>query len=127
MPHPPRSPAFVDEKHGLRLYHGDALEMLREAKSEMFDLIFADPPYFLSNDGITCQAGKMVSVNKGMWDKATTFEAMHEFNREWLSECHRLLKPNGTIWVTGTSHNIYSVGYALQTLGYKILNDIGYY
>jgi len=127
MPHPPRTPAFVDEKHGLRLYQGDALEMLRDAKSEMFDLIFADPPYFLSNGGITCQAGKMVSVNKGVWDKATTFEEMHKFNREWLSECRRLLKPNGTIWVTGTSHNIYSVGYALQTLGYKILNDIAWY
>jgi site-specific DNA-methyltransferase (adenine-specific) len=126
-PHVVRQPVFVDEKHGLRLYQGDALLMLREARSEMFDLIFADPPYFLSNDGITCQAGKMVSVNKGMWDKAETFEAVYEFNTEWLRECHRLLKPNGTIWVTGTSHNIYSVGFALQTLGYKILNDIAWY
>jgi site-specific DNA-methyltransferase (adenine-specific) len=120
-------PVFVDEKHGIRLYQGDALELLRRARAEMFDVIFADPPYFLSNDGITCQAGKMVSVNKGVWDKATTFEEMHEFNRQWLRECHRLLKPNGTIWVTGTSHNIYSVGFALQTLGYKILNDIAWY
>jgi site-specific DNA-methyltransferase (adenine-specific) len=127
MPQPVPSPVFVDEKHGLRLYQGDALELLRQAKSEMFDLIFADPPYFLSNDGITCQAGKMVSVNKGIWDKATTFEEIHKFNLEWLKECQRLLKPNGTIWVTGTSHNIYSVGFALQTLGYKILNDIAWY
>jgi site-specific DNA-methyltransferase (adenine-specific) len=127
MPQPVPSPVFVDEKHGLRLYQGDALELLRQAKSEMFDLIFADPPYFLSNDGITCQAGKMVSVNKGVWDKATTFEEIHKFNLEWLRQCHRLLKPNGSIWVTGTSHNIYSVGYALQTLGYKILNDIAWY
>lgn len=121
------SPVFVDEKHGLRLYQGDAMELLRQARSEMFDLIFADPPYFLSNDGITCQAGKMVSVNKGVWDKATTFEEIHKFNLEWLEQCQRLLKPNGTIWVTGTSHNIYSVGFALQTLGYKILNDIAWY
>ncbi|HKC65501.1 MAG TPA: hypothetical protein VKB86_17800 [Pyrinomonadaceae bacterium] len=71
MPQP--VPIFVDEKHGLRLYQGDALELLRQAKDEMFDLIFADPPYFLSNDGITCQAGRMVSVNKGIWDKAATF------------------------------------------------------
>lgn len=127
MPQPVPSPVFVDEKHGLRLYQGDALELLRQAKSEMFDLIFADPPYFLSNDGITCQAGKMVSVNKGIWDKATTFEEIYKFNLEWLEQCHRLLKPNGTIWVTGTSHNIYSVGYALQTLGYKILNDIAWH
>ncbi|HEV7375317.1 MAG TPA: site-specific DNA-methyltransferase [Pyrinomonadaceae bacterium] len=127
MPQSVPSPVFVDEKHGLRLYQGDAMELLRQARSEMFDLIFADPPYFLSNDGITCQAGKMVSVNKGVWDKATTFEEIHKFNLEWLEQCHRLLKPNGTIWVTGTSHNIYSVGFALQTLGYKILNDIAWY
>ena len=127
MTQPAPDPVFVDEKHGIRLYQGDALELLRRARDEMFDVIFADPPYFLSNDGITCQAGKMVSVNKGVWDKATTFEEIHEFNRQWLTECHRLLKPNGTIWVTGTSHNIYSVGFALQTLGYKILNDIAWY
>lgn len=121
------SPFFVNEPHALRLYQGDALELMRQAKAGIFDLIFADPPYFLSNDGITCQAGKMVSVNKGDWDKASTPQEMHAFNLAWLGECRRLLKPNGTLWVTGTSHNIYSVGYALQTLGYKILNDIAWY
>jgi site-specific DNA-methyltransferase (adenine-specific) len=125
--HDAPEPFFEDAVHGVRLYRGDALELLRRAKSEHFDLIFADPPYFLSNDGITCHAGKMVSVNKGVWDKATTFEEIHDFNRLWLTECRRLLKPNGTIWVTGTAHNIYSVGFALQTLGYKILNDIAWY
>jgi site-specific DNA-methyltransferase (adenine-specific) len=69
----------------------------------------------------------MVSVNKGVWDKATTFEEMHRFNLEWLGECRRLLKPNGSIWVTGTAHNIHSVGFAMQTLGFKILNDIAWY
>ncbi|HYY98425.1 MAG TPA: site-specific DNA-methyltransferase, partial [Pyrinomonadaceae bacterium] len=126
-PHGAPEPFFEDAAHGIRLYRGDALELLRRAKSEHFDLIFADPPYFLSNDGITCHAGKMVSVNKGVWDKAATFEEIHDFNRLWLEECRRLLKPNGTIWVTGTAHNIYSVGFALQTLGYKILNDIAWY
>lgn len=126
QPHAP-SPVFVDEQHGVRLYHGDALQLLRQAKSEMFDLIFADPPYFLSNDGITCQSGKMVSVNKGIWDKAATFEDIHRFNLNWLEQCRRLLKPNGTIWVSGTAHNIFSVGFAMQTLGYKILNDIAWY
>jgi site-specific DNA-methyltransferase (adenine-specific) len=121
------APVFFDEKHELRLYQGDALELLRRVRDETFDLIFADPPYFLSNNGITCQAGKMVSVNKGIWDKATTFEEMHRFNLEWLGECKRLLKPDGSLWVTGTSHNIHSVGFALQTLGYKILNDIAWY
>jgi len=61
-------PFYVDEKHAIRLYQGDALELLEQAKSETFDLIFADPPYFLSNNGINCQAGKLVSVNKGDWD-----------------------------------------------------------
>jgi site-specific DNA-methyltransferase (adenine-specific) len=127
MPHDAPEPFFEDATHGIRLYRGDALELLRRAKDAHFDLIFADPPYFLSNDGITCHAGRMVSVNKGVWDKAETFEAVHEFNREWLKECRRVLKPNGTIWVTGTAHNIYSVGFALQTLGFKILNDIAWY
>ncbi|MBA3532850.1 MAG: site-specific DNA-methyltransferase [Ardenticatenales bacterium] len=103
------------------------MELLQRARSGIFDLIFADPPYFLSNGGITCQAGKMVSVDKGKWDKLITVEEMHSFNMSWLQECHRLLKPNGTIWISGTSHNIYSVGFALQTLGYKILNDIAWY
>ena len=118
---------WADAPHGLRLYQGDALALLRQARSSMFDLIFADPPYFLSNNGITCQNGQMVSVNKGDWDKAATFEEIHAFNLQWLRECHRLLKPDGAIWVSGTSHNIFSVGFALQTLGFKVLNDIAWY
>jgi site-specific DNA-methyltransferase (adenine-specific) len=121
------APFFADTARGIRLYQGDALDYLRRARSGMFDMIFADPPYFLSNNGVTCQNGQMVSVNKGMWDHAATFQAIHEFNVEWLRECRRLLKPNGTIWVTGTNHNIYSVGFAMQTLEYKILNDIAWY
>lgn len=127
MPHDTPEPFFEDAARGLRLYRGDALELLQRAKDAHFDLIFADPPYFLSNDGITCHAGRMVSVNKGVWDKASTFEEIHRFNLAWLGECRRLLKPNGSIWVTGTAHNIYSVGFALQTLGFKILNDIAWY
>jgi site-specific DNA-methyltransferase (adenine-specific) len=127
MPHDAPAPFFEDTRHGLRLYRGDALELLKRAKDAHFDLIFADPPYFLSNDGITCHAGRMVSVNKGVWDKASTFEEIHEFNKLWLEQCRRLLKPNGSIWVTGTAHNIYSVGFAMQTLGFKILNDIAWY
>lgn len=123
----PRTSFFVDEAHGIRLYQSDALALLRESKSEKFDLIFADPPYFLSNGGVTCQNGQMVSVNKGDWDKAPLLEEIHSFNLEWLRECRRILKPNGTIWVSGTAHNIYSVGFAMQTLGYKILNDIAWF
>jgi site-specific DNA-methyltransferase (adenine-specific) len=89
-------------------------------------MIFADPPYFLSNGGITCHAGKMVKVDKGEWDKSRGPELNHEFNKEWLERCQRVLKPNGTIWVTGTQHVIFSVGYAMQQLGFKILNDIAW-
>ncbi len=121
------APRFHDPNRGLRLYQGDALELLRRAKSETFDLIFADPPYFLSNGGVTCQNGQMVSVNKGDWDKAATFEEIHAFNLQWLRQCHRLLKTDGAMWISGTSHNIFSVGFALQTLGFKVLNDIAWH
>lgn len=123
----PPAPFFVDEAHAIRLYQGDALALLRQSDSESFDLIFADPPYFLSNGGVTCQSGRMVSVNKGQWDKAPPLEVIHEFNLQWLRECRRILKPNGTLWVSGTAHNIYSVGFVMQTLGYKILNDIAWF
>ena len=90
------------------------------------DFIFADPPYFLSNNGITCHAGRMVSVNKGDWDRSRGVDANHEFNRAWLAACQRVLKPNGTIWVSGTSHVIHSVGFAMQQLEFKLLNDISW-
>jgi site-specific DNA-methyltransferase (adenine-specific) len=89
-------------------------------------MIFADPPYFLSNGGIACHAGKMVAVHKGDWDKSQGAEENHNFNREWLLRCQRVLKPNGTIWVSGTHHVIFSVGFAMQQLGFKILNDIAW-
>jgi len=89
-----------------------------------FHMIFADPPYFLSNGGITCHAGKMVKVDKGDWDKSQGPDINHEFNRAWLSRCQKLLLPHGTIWVSGTHHVIHSVGFAMQQLGMKILNDI---
>ena len=112
------------------LVQGNSLELLDALVLNFpdgcFDCIFADPPYFLSNGGITCHAGKMVKVDKGAWDKSQGAELNHEFNTEWLKRCQRVLKPNGTIWVTGTSHVIFSVGYAMQQLGMKILNDIAW-
>jgi site-specific DNA-methyltransferase (adenine-specific) len=116
------------DSSGIVLYHGNCLELLDSiAAGEpegKFDCIFADPPYFLSNGGITCQGGKMVKVDKGDWDKSRGAEINHEFNMEWLRRCQRALKPNGTIWVSGTHHVIFSVGYAMQQLGFKLLNDI---
>lgn len=117
-------PAFLSRDLGFVLYGGDCLQVMPLFDEESFDLIFADPPYFLSNGGITCHAGKMVPVDKGKWDRSMGFEGNYSFTREWLSACQRLLKPNGTIWVSGTSHIIHIVGCCLDELGYKILNDI---
>ncbi|MGC2529360.1 MAG: site-specific DNA-methyltransferase [Candidatus Acidiferrum sp.] len=118
--------AFDDPKHHLRIYQSDCLALMPLLPASSVDLIFADPPYFLSNGGITCHAGKMVSVNKGAWDVSQGPDANHEFNRSWLSACQRLLKPNGSIWVSGTAHVIHSVGFAMQQLGFKLLNDISW-
>jgi len=120
----PYSLYYDDPEHSVRLLQGDCIEILNQAREESVDMIFADPPYFLSNGGITCHAGKMVSVNKGKWDKSKGVQENHAFILEWLQACQRVLKPNGTIWVSGTAHIIYSVGFAMQELGYKILNDI---
>jgi site-specific DNA-methyltransferase (adenine-specific) len=119
-------PAFNDEKHHLRIYQGDCLDILEKIPPSSVDLIFADPPYFLSNGGITCHAGKMVSVNKGSWDVSQGPDANHAFNKSWLAACQRVLKPNGAIWVSGTSHVIHSVGFAMQQLNFKLLNDISW-
>ncbi len=108
----------------VRLFQGDSLTLLGQLPAESVDTIFADPPYFLSNGGMTCKNGKRSSVNKGKWDKSRGVEENHEFNKRWLAACKRLLKPNGTIWVSGTSHVIYSVGFAMQQLEYKQLNEI---
>jgi len=116
-----------DETGGVTLYEGDCLELLPKIDPETFDMVFADPPYLLSNDGITCHAGKMVSVNKGEWDRSHGVEQDHEFVMEWLAACRRVMKPDATIWVSGTHHIIYSVGFAMQKLGFKILNDIVWY
>jgi len=118
--------AFDDPKHHLRIYQSDCLALLPLLPASSVDLIFADPPYFLSNGGITCHAGKMVSVHKGDWDKSRGPDANHDFNRSWLSACQRLLKPNGSLWVSGTAHVIHSVGFAMQQLGFKLLNDISW-
>ena len=93
-------------------------------EAESFDTIFADPPYFLSNGGSTCKNGKRVSVDKGKWDKSQGADENHAFNREWLAACRRLLTKDGTIWISGTHHVIFSVGFALQQLGFKILNQV---
>ncbi len=120
------APAFDDPKHHIKIYQGDCLEIMAAIPENSVDLVFADPPYFLSNGGITCQNGKMVSVHKGDWDKSRGADGNHEFNRAWLAAAQRVLKPNGSIWVSGTAHVIHSVGFAMQQLGFKLLNDISW-
>lgn len=114
---------FKSADRAFTLLHGDCFELLKQFEFG-FDMIFADPPYFLSNNGISYQSGKVVSVNKGDWDKGLSPEDMHKFNYNWLKLCHEKLKDNGTIWVSGTYHNIFSVATCMQELGYKILNVV---
>lgn len=106
------------------LLQGDCMERLKEIEDNSIDAIFADPPYFLSNGGISVQSGKQVCVDKGEWDKGGTPEYIYEFNRRWLELCRPKLKDNGTIWISGTHHNIHVVMRCLQELGYKVLNTI---
>lgn len=115
---------YYYNKRNFKLIKGDSLEVLKTIKPKSIDMIFADPPYFLSGDGISCSGGKMVSVNKGKWDKKISLQEKHEFNKEWIRLCKRVLTDNGTIWISGTLHNIYSIGMALEEEGFKILNNI---
>lgn len=117
------TPYYRSESRDFTLLNGDTFELLPQFKFH-FDMIFADPPYFLSNDGISVQAGKIVSVNKGEWDRGGTSEEINEFNKRWISLCRDKLKDNGTIWISGTYHNIFSVANSLTELGFKILNVV---
>ena len=110
-----------------RLIEGDALDMLARLPPRSVDLIFADPPYNLSNGGTTCQAGRRVAVDKGEWDASRGLGADHDFNRRWLAACQRVLKPSGTMWVSGTQHVIYSIGFAMQELGFHLLNTVTWF
>ena len=115
---------FYFEDGNFKLIENDTFETLKQFDEKCFDMIFADPPYFLSGNGITCSGGKMVSVNKGKWDKTLSIKEKYEFNKKWIKECYRVLKDNGTIWISGTLHNIYSIGMALEEEGFKIINNI---
>ena len=109
------------------LIHGDSLALLERLPAASVDLIFADPPYNLSNGGTTCQNGRRTAVHKGQWDVSQGIGSDHDFHRRWLAACRRLLKPSGTIWVSGTQHVIFSLGFAMQSLGYHLLNTVTWF
>ncbi len=117
---------FFDDLN-FTLYHGNCLDILKQIPDNSIDMIFADPPYMLSNGGFSIQSGKRVCVNKGGWDKSNGFRADFKFQNEWIESCKRVLKPSGTIWISGTYHSIYQCGFALQLNGYHILNDIAWF
>ena len=115
---------YYYENDYFKLIQGDSLSILKKIESKSIDMIFADPPYFLSGDGITCNSGKMVSVKKGDWDEKVDINQKHKFNRKWIKLCKEVLKDDGTLWISGTMHNIYSIGMALEQEGFKIINNI---
>ena len=117
------NPYYKSSNRDFTLLHGDCFQLLKKFDFK-FNCIFADPPYFLSNGGISVQSGKVVCVDKGDWDKGKSLQEMMDFNMEWLSLCRDKLKDNGTIWISGTYHNIFSVANCLTELGYKILNVV---
>lgn len=114
---------FYKDKN-VELILGNCIEKLMDFNEKSVDMIFADPPYRLSNDGITCKSGKIACVNKGDWDRSGGFISDYKFNKEWLMACDRVLKDNGTIWVSGTYHIIHLIAFALMELGYQIINEI---
>lgn len=114
---------FRSNDHQFELFQGDATECLKNMSTQ-FDMIFADPPYFLSRGYSSKINGEWKSFEKGEWDRVTTLENINEFNRRWLSACRNVLKNDGTIWVSGTYHNIFSVATCLVELGFKVLNII---
>ena len=117
-------PVWVSDDHLSALYKIDALTLMKSMPDSSVDCVWTDPPYLLSNGGATCVAGQRVPVDKGDWDRSRGLDSDHEFNLSWLAQCHRILKPAGTIWVSGTVHIYLSVGMAMQQLGFRILNDI---
>ena len=107
----------------IQLIRGNALEVLPSIETASVDLAFVDAPYFLSNGGMTCKSGKSVPVDKGAWDESPGVRRMHEFNTSWLGQIQRVLRPHGAIWASGTHHVILSIGFAMQELGFDIINQ----
>jgi len=115
------------QKGNFVLYNTDSIKFLEELPENSVDMVFADPPYLLSNGGFSVHAGKMVSVHKGDWDKSNGLKKDFEFHLAWIQAVRRVLKPSGTLWISGTYHSIYQCGFALQVAGFHVLNDIAWF
>lgn len=122
---PSKKPYYSSDDFTLHL--ADAIKLMNSMPEESVDMVFADPPYYLSNGGITVKSGQMVSVNKAAWDVSKGIDIDYKFHDEWIKAAQRLLKPHGTIWISGTYHSIYLCGHAMQINGFKILNDITWF
>ena len=109
---------------GAIIYRTDCIRLMGLMPPACVDAIFADPPYRLSGGGVTVRGGRLAPVDKGEWDRPMGFEKDHQFNVRWLGAARRVLKPAGTLWVTGTHHIIFSLGFALQSLNYRIINSL---
>ncbi|GAO02236.1 site-specific DNA-methyltransferase [Anaeromyxobacter sp. PSR-1] len=120
-------PGVAERGRGWALVQGDCVEALERLPPHSVDVAFADPPYMLSNGGSTCQGGRRTSVNKGSWDASGGFAADHAFQARWLQAVRKVLKPSGTLWVSGTQHVIFTIGYAMQELGFHLLNTVTWY
>ena len=121
-----KTPAYFQDE-SLTLFLEDTIEQMKKMPKDSVDMIFADPPYYLSNGGITVKSGKMVSVNKAEWDESKGMAEDFKFHNKWIKAAQRVLKPNGTIWISGTYHSIYLCGHALQNNDFSILNDISWF
>ena len=108
-----------------KIFNGDSIEIMKEMPDNSVDLIFADPPYNLQlNDTIYRPDYSDVDSVREDWDKFENYKSYDTFTSNWLKECKRLLKPSGTIWVIGSYHNIFRVGYIMQNMEFWTLNDI---
>jgi site-specific DNA-methyltransferase (adenine-specific) len=120
-------PGTAERGQAWALVQGDCVEVLEKLPPHSVDVAFADPPYMLSNGGTTCQSGKRARVDKGRWDASRGLTEDHAFQARWLAAVRRVLKPSGTLWVSGTQHVIFSIGFAMQELGFHLLNTVTWY